>query len=120
MIDGKILKFGYGDIAVNNGVALMKFIPFKPPLKIGTCCRELFANGDIERIGEPIIIKFDNFGDFAELKDKLESVRHTNATKVFEFKGYTFDFSHYDEESVDVVENVRYAVYMGYLQLAAC
>ena len=50
MIDGKILKFGYGDIAVNAAGFAMTFTPFKPPVEIGTNTRPLFANGDIQSI----------------------------------------------------------------------
>ena len=120
MINGKILKFGHGDIAIEQSCASIKFTPFKPPVEIGTCCRELFHNGDIEPIGETITVKFDNFSDFAELKDKLEGVRPVNASKVFEFKGYTFDFSNYNVKSVEVFDSIRYAVYMEYLKLSAC
>lgn len=120
MIDGKVLKFGYGDIAVQQGNTFMRFVSFKPPVEIGTHFRELFRNGDIEPVGEPITIKFDGLGEFTELKDKLEGVRLENAPKVFEFKGYTFDFSHYNVKSVEVVDSVRYATYMEYVRLSAC
>lgn len=120
MIDGKILKFGYGDIAVGNKFTNMQLIPFKPPVEIGTDCNDLFANGDITPIGEVVMIKFNSLEDFAELKDKLEGVRPATASKVFEFKGYTFDFSNYNVKSVEVVDSVRYAIYMNYLRYAAC
>lgn len=120
MIKGKVIKLGYGDVAVGNIGFYMKLTPFKPPVEVGTKCNELFANGDIKPIGESIMIRFDSFADFTELKDKLESVRPENASKVFEFKGYTFDFSNYNVKSVEIVDRARRAVYMNYLQLAAC
>ena len=119
MIDGKILKFGYGDIAVGCINANMTFTPFKPPVEVGTHCYDLFINGDITPIGEKVAIRFDSFNDFAELKDKLEGVR-TATQKVFEFKGYTFDFSNYNVKSVEVVDDARYHAYMAYLRCAAC
>ena len=120
MIDGKILKFGYGDIAISARGLCMEFLPFKPPVKIGTCCRELFYNKSIKPIGKTIYIKFDNFEDLAELKNKLEGIRPKNAPKVFEFKGYTFDFSNYNAKSVEVFEMVRYHIHMTFLGCAAC
>ena len=120
MIDGKILKFGYGDIAVGHKFTNMQLIPFKPPVEIGSDCNDLFANGDITPIGEVVMIRFNSFQDFAEFKDKLEGVRSATVSKVFEFKGYIFDFSNYNVKSVEVVDSIRYAIYMKYLQCAAC
>lgn len=117
MIDGKILKFGYGDIAVANKVFAMALTPFKPPVEVGTDCYDLFSLGVIEPIGETIYIQFETFFDFHDLKDKLDNL-HTH--KVFVFKGYTFDFTNYNAKSVEVVENVRKAILRAYLQCAAC
>ena len=118
MIDGKILKFGYGDIAVGNVGFYMQLTPFKPPVEVGTSCKDLFSNGDIIPIGEVVKIKFETFNDFTELKCKLEDVCNT-IQKSFEFKGYTFDFSNYNKVSIEVVEQIRYAIYINYLQCAA-
>jgi hypothetical protein len=119
MIEGKILKFGYGDIAVQNKFTNMRLVPFKPPVEIGTSCHDLFDNGDIVQVGEAVVIKFDTLNDFTELKEKLRSVRNTTI-KVFEFKGYIFDFSNYNEKSVEVVDSVLHGIYMDYLRCAAC
>lgn len=117
MIDGKILKFGYGDIGVSNVWRNMRFIPFKPPVEIGTDTRPLFADGSIEAVGEPIMITFETFQDFNELQDKLKNVY---TQRVFEFKGYTFDFSNYNEKSVEVCNDALRRAYMNFLQCAAC
>ena len=118
MIDGNTLKFGYGDLCIGSLSGLMlQIIPFKPPLEIGTACNEAFENGDIETTGDPIYIKFTKLQDFKELRQKLKDVC-TN--KIFEFKGYTFDFSNYNEKSVDVVKRKLKDVYETYLRLAAC
>lgn len=120
MIDGKIIKAGYGDIAVGNFGWHIQFTPFKPPLEVGTTVRDLFGNGDIVPTGDTITITLNSDSDFAELKAKLEGVRPKKASKIFEFKGYTFDFSNYNEKSVEVFERVRCVAHIYYLQVAAC
>lgn len=120
MIDGKILKFGYGDIAVGNIGFYMQLTPFKPPVEVGISCNDLFANGEITPTGKTVMIKFETLNDFTELGNKLEAVRKAGVPKVFEFKGYTFDFSYYNEKSLKVVNQVRGAIYLAYLQCAAC
>ena len=122
MIDGKIFKFGYGDIAIGAtpGGHYLTFTPFKPPQKLGTCCNALFANGEIEQTGEPIYIRFDSFRDFEVLKVMLESVRIRKEDRIFDFKGYIFDFSNYNEISVDVFEMQRSVLLQEYCRCAAC
>lgn len=120
MIDGKVIKAGYGDIAVGNFGWHIQFTPFKPPLEVGTTCSDLFDSGDIVPTGKTITITLNSDSDFAELKAKLTGVRPKNAPKIFEFKGYTFDFSNYNEKSVDVFEKARRAAHVYYLQVAAC
>lgn len=117
MIEGNTLKFGYGDIAVNTKGLKLRFIPFKPPVEVGTHCADLFKNGDIEAIGEPISIKFSDLKDFTELLKKLKDV---DENKVFEFKGYVFDFTNYNKTSVEILECGRKIIYSRYIELSAC
>lgn len=117
MIEGNTLKFGYGDIAVSTKGLKLYFTPFKPPVEVGTPCDDLFKNGDIEAIGEPISIGFSDLKDFTELLKKLKDV---DENKVFEFKGYIFDFTNYNKISVEVLERGRKIIYLRYISLSAC
>ena len=120
MIDGKILKFGYGDIAVGDVGFYMKLTPFKPPIEVGSECNGYFADGIIKPIGPAIMIKFEGLSDITEFRTKLESVCPIDAPKSFEFKGYTFDFSNYNVKSVMVAETILHNIRMNYLCCAAC
>lgn len=117
MIEGNTLKFGYGDIAVRTTGLKLTLVPFKPPVEVGTHCTKLFESGEIEAIGEPIHIEFTDFKDFKELQKKLEDVYEN---KIFEFKGYIFDFTNYNKTSVEIIEYARKFIYTRYLKLSAC
>lgn len=115
MIDGSILKFGYGDIGVDSDVLTqrMSFQQFKPPAKCGDNVSE-----DVEYIGEEIIMKF-SFEDYCEFNKKLKEVSDRNIS-TFNFKGYVFDFTNYNEESVRVCKkHLRNAMYMYFMCMAA-
>ena len=116
MINGNILYFGYGDIAVRTQFLFneIQFQQFKPPQEIGT-----YVEYDkVEWIGE--CVKFElNEEECVWWVKKLQKVldRDTNA---FEFKGYVFDFSNYNRKSVDVVVKNIYKIYNNLLTIVAC
>lgn len=98
MIDNNILKFGYGDIAVGSSPAqLIRFQQFKPPEECGN-----YVSNNVEFIGKEIIISL-TYEDYRNLKDKLKEVKSRNIS-LFEFKGYIFNFTNYNEKSVEVCE----------------
>ena len=99
MIYGNVLKFGYGDICVGSDglTQRMSFRQFKPPAKCGDQVLD-----DIEYIGDEIILKF-SYEDYCEFSKKLEQV-YNKETAEFIFKGYVFDFTNFNEESVQVIE----------------
>ena len=116
MIEGKVLKFGYGDICVgvNQPRFQISFQQFKPPAK----CGETLENKNIEFIGEKIIItlSFEDSNSFCKL---LKEVENKNITE-FEFKEYTFDFSNYNSESIKVCRTkARQAIYLHMMCIAA-
>ena len=97
MIEGKRLKFGYGDICViSDGLTQrMSFQQFKPPEKCGSRVPE-----DVKFIGNEIILEF-SYEDYCEFSKYLEQVSDTEITD-FIFKGYIFDFANFNEESINV------------------
>ena len=96
MIDGNRLKFGYGDIGVGSDklTQRMSFQQFKPPVKCGDR-----VSKDIEYIGDKIILKI-SYEDYREFSKCLEQVSNRELTE-FIFKGYIFDFTNYNEKSID-------------------
>lgn len=115
MIDGKTIKFGYGDIAVSTMQFSIILRQIKPEQKVGT----YFSPSDlkIEQVGEKLYITPDSLDEFTELLSKLENVPEQ---AVFNFKTYTFDFSNYKPESVVVVEAIVRAALTNYTQCIAC
>ena len=97
MIEGNRLKFGYGDICVGSDglTQKMSFQQFKPPAKCGDRVSE-----DVEYIGDEIILQF-SYEDYCEFSKKIEQVSNKESTE-FLFKGYAFDFTNFNKESIDV------------------
>lgn len=97
MIEGKRLKFGYGDICVGSDglTQRISFQQFKPPAKCGDRILE-----DVEYIGDIIILKF-SYEDYCEFSKNLERVSNKEITE-FLFKGYVFDFTNFNEQSIKV------------------
>lgn len=115
MIEGNVLKFGYGDISV-GAVPLSQFITFqqfKPPAKCGDRLAE-----NVEYIGDSIVINIDH-KDYCEFKRNLESISKKDISE-FTFKGYVFDFTNFNEDSVKVCKKyIKAAMSMYFLLLAA-
>ena len=88
MINGNRLKFGYGDIAVSSDGLTQR----------GKGGDQVLD--DIEYIGDEIILKF-SYEDYCEFSKKLEQV-YNKETAEFIFKGYVFDFTNFNEESIKV------------------
>lgn len=95
MIDGKVLKFGYGDIAIDSDALAQKisFQQFETPIKCGEDVPK-----DMKYVGEEIILQI-SYEEYCELIEQLNNVLSKNIF-TFEFKGHVFDFTNYNEESV--------------------
>jgi hypothetical protein len=113
MIDGSIIKFGFGDVLVGsdsiNGVLTITEI--EPPQQIGTT-----HNAIKEGLKEVRKVSFSYGTDFHELICDLNNLRAIGRSvkelRIIQFREYTFDFTNYDEKSVDVVrEFVKKAMY---------
>ena len=92
MIDGNVLKFGYGDIAVGSNIWTheMTFQEIKPPLECGDRVPD-----DWGKIGRNVTITL-NFDDYVNLSKLISKVKNKELS--------IFDFSKYDEKSITVVE----------------
>lgn len=100
MIVDKHIKFGYGDILVghNSANGSVTFEEMQIPLTLGQSLvrREV---QEIEVVSSIEIIE-DNEWDLYKL---ISTVNKDN--RIVEYKGYTLDFTNYNEESVKVVKN---------------
>jgi hypothetical protein len=96
MIDGNILKFGYGSILVSSNPSRneLEFIEIKPPVEIGSNPSE----GSFEK-GK--VVGFYYASDLWTLIKRLETVDEINNT--IKFRGYIFDFTNYNDKSITVV-----------------
>lgn len=109
MITGNVLKFGFGDISVgvNKLQQRISFQNIKPPQEIGTNVE------DDSLYGERIIFAETYPYEFYKL---IKTVNENN--RVVEYKGYVFDFTDYNQDSVNVV--LKYAKEMVNIALYAC
>ena len=115
MIDGNILKFGYGDIAVDSS-ALSNIITFQQFKPVGKCGDKIPE--DVEYVGEEIAIKV-SYNDHWEFINCLNRVSN-NEISEFEFKGYVFDFSNRNIDSVIACkEHIDNAILTCLLSMAA-
>ena len=105
MIVNKTIYFGYGDVAVGSTMSHLIITPIKPPQEVGSD----IDMGNVEIMGEPIKFTFKAIKKVNELIDTLDAICPENNTLVF--RGYTFDFSKYNEQSIKVIkkhlENIK-------------
>lgn len=115
MINGKRLKFGYGDISVGAIPTRREifFQQFKPPATCGDN-----VSPDVEWIGEQIFIEID-YEDYKKLGKLLDKVETRKISK-FTFKKYIFDFTNYNEKSVEVCRQKSNEAMRFYILAMAC
>lgn len=116
MIDGKRFKFGHGDISVggNPVTRQMDFQQFRLPAKVG----DKVMDDEVELIGERIFLEI-GYEDYQELSKLLGSVKSRKISE-FTFKNYVFDFTNYNEKSVDVCRQKLSEAMKFYFFAMAC
>lgn len=116
MIKGDTICFGYGDVAVYTFTWSNEiwFRQFKPSQECGTRVNA----DDVVWIGEWIKLEL-NEEECKWWLEKLKKVFNHQIT-AFEFKGYVFDFSNYNEKSINVAVKHVYRVYSYLLTVIAC
>ena len=98
MIKDTTIYFGYGDIIVHNGWYTLKFIHINNQYPIGFDTTEISAT-DTEI--SHITIDFRTMTSLNDFISKLKDVL-LDGMRSFEYNGYTFDFTNYNEDSVEV------------------
>ena len=126
MIDGRSIKFGYGDITVgyNRKQLVLREIPFTVPVGSGVIDSKKYESctdsekeriqryyaewdrtlkiGDLTSDKSPILIRFSTEDDVINFLYNIFDVLHGNADE-FMFHGYTFNFSKFNIESIRII-----------------
>ena len=101
MIQDNVLKFGYGDIAVGFVANELTFRYFRPPQEVGS----YVCPDKVEWLSEKIHINYNQIRSFSRL------LRQASERKisVFEYAGYTFDFTNFNSRSfASISEKFKY------------
>ena len=113
MVEGKVIKFGYGTVCVgSNYQGQVTFRSIKPPQEVGS---GIVYNRDIEFFND--MISIDMLKNSHILKSQLE-IHQSPAIIII--NEYTLDFSNFNRKSVEVVLDHAYSAYYNYLRLCAC
>lgn len=99
MIEGKMIKFGYGDVAVGGRLGVITFTDIKPPQEVGSTLKE--KDVDIYEIVE---IKAE-YQEFENLYNELKN-NNWELNKLINFKDYVLDFTKYNKKSIYVIQKM--------------
>lgn len=114
MFKDKTIKFGYGTVLVNSDEyfreVTLKYI--KPPKEVG----EIILDNKSFTVLDEIVFEFGK--DMLLFYEELKQITPENT--VLEFRGYKFDFSNYNEKSVEVVLRGFKRAIQGFLLALAC
>ena len=114
--------FGYGGVQVSVIFFTIRFKGVKPPIGAGN---PLWDKEDGAKIGEwewtgsELSVRFVSLDELKVFANQLKEIEKKQ-TGSFEFKGVTVDFTHYAQESMDIVSDAVEYVRMNMLQAVAC
>ena len=110
------IKFGYGTVAVSANYIALTFQNIRPPQEVGT--HLIDVKDFVEFYGQiyQIMLKFE---DCSLLREKLNEIEQ-NGGGSFDFKGWTFDFTNYNKNSITVITNAIRTIEHNYLISIAC
>lgn len=113
MIKGNIIYFGHGTVGVSVICHCLNLIHIEPPQVIGKV-----INDDAKAVRQ-INIPFRKLSEIHELRALLsETSRYEH--KRFVFKGYVFDFSNYNSDSIEVIRRCLKFIERNLLFVMAC
>ena len=117
----KTCVFGYGGIHVSVLMQRIECYSIKPPLGAGTKILDKDGNkiGDWEYTGNQLNVLFNTITEFKEMCSLLSEIE-TNKGGTFTFKGITFDFTKYEQESMNIVKQAMRFVELNFIRLMAC
>ena len=118
MINGKIIRFGYGDVLVGcyhqakEENFILRLTEIKPPQEVGTS-----VYGKEFEVIKDLCIEA-TYDEISTLKDDLLKIK-ADTLRVIDFNGCTLDFTNYNIKSVDVnIRAINNAITLYLLPLA--
>ena len=116
--------FGHGGILVHALYLYSSTITFKgikPPQNVGAMVIDGDGNkvGEWEYTGESIPLTFKTINEVLSLEDMLKDVEERKIN-TFTFKGINFDFTKYDQVSMDIVKRAVRVVGRNLMLAVAC
>lgn len=120
-METKTCIFGYGGIQVCTMMQMIVFKGIKPPMGAGTRILDEKRNkiGDWECTGSTLTVLFDTMTEIKIMCDLLDEVEK-NQGGAFIFKGIAFDFTRYEQASMNIVKSAMGKVKLGLTRLMAC
>lgn len=117
----KTCIFGYGGIRVKPLLQYVEFYGIKPPVGAGTYILDENRNkiGDWEYTGSKLSILFNTMEEVREIRSLLSKIED-NQGGSFVFKGITFDFTAYEQASMNIMKSALEHVTFAMLRLIAC
>lgn len=117
MIEGNVLKFGYGDIAVGASPLkqVITFQQFKPPAN----CGEIIDTENVEFTSDVLEMHLRDLKECIRFVAMLDWVK-SGKGHTFGFNNLMFDFANYNEKSIKVCMVRAYDAMEEYLMCIAC
>ena len=119
MIKGNKIKFGYGTILVshNRFDNSITFQGAKPRSKSALICGQIANSYEAEPVGKKIVITLDAH-IYKQFNELLRLAEWRKECRVFEFCDYVFDFSKFNQKSVDVCRSHAYEAMLDLVTMA--
>lgn len=120
-METKTCIFGYGGIRVKSIMQYIYFKGIKPPMGAGTRILDDNGNkiGDWEYTGSELHILFNTMTEIKMVCDLLDEIEK-NQGGAFFFNGITFDFTRYEQASMNIVQSAMENVKLNMTRLIAC
>lgn len=117
----KVCFFGFGGIAVNVCCQTIIFKEIAPPKGAGNRLFEEDGtkDGEWDYTGNEITVSFSNIEDIKKMLAMINLIE-TTKNGSFVFRGVTFDFNEYKQESLYIVKKAVEKVRTNLISLMTC
>ena len=117
----KTAIFGYGGVKIDVCNRQLGLYGIKPPVGAGTKILDDLGQkiGDWEYTGENLLIWFTSYEDANRVFHCLKEIENTKGG-TFKFNDITFDFTRYEQASMDLVKQAMNFIIKNFLVCMAC
>jgi hypothetical protein len=117
----KTCIFGYGGIRVKSVMQYIYFYGIRPPVGAGTYILDEEGNkiGDWDYTGSKLNVLFNTAEEVHTVNNLLNEIEE-NQGGSFTFKGITFDFTTYEQASMNIMKSAMELVTLALMRLIAC